>query len=276
MEHNSTYRFSKEDLESKKSFDFDNDAESVRAENIPQKHPEPPQPYKHTSSGFEEYRKYSLKKDLGSLPSRASMSSDQPTLVGSSNFPTGGARQGPYLPRGVRKHCTRQKTWLPDMQNILRYEFRNPDLLEEALESPGSGIACVGQSKRHCVKGNKQLAIVGRSVIKLVLRDLCYALSTPKDDGEKLVNKIIDKFNFERIGDVSGIEKYIRPRAPLARSKRHNLLALGKDDIKREHGTVSISRGIEAIVGAVYYDGGIDPARQVMANLDLIIKMPQR
>ena len=37
----------------------------------------------------------------------------------------------------------------------------------------------------------------------------------------------------------------------------------------------AIATGIRAIVGAVYYDGGYDSARRVMAQFGLTIKLPE-
>jgi hypothetical protein len=43
-------------------------------------------------------------------------------------------------------------------------------LLEEALESYGSGVIVVGKSKRVCEGGNSELARVGESLVCCVLR----------------------------------------------------------------------------------------------------------
>lgn len=54
------------------------------------------------------------------------------------------------------------------------------DLLEEALESPGSGVTCVGKSHRHFLDGNAGLARVGEATMRLALRDQCYLFKIPK------------------------------------------------------------------------------------------------
>jgi hypothetical protein len=53
-------------------------------------------------------------------------------------------------------------------------------LLEEALESQGSGKVVVGKSHRLCLDGNTGLGLVGEAVMKLVLKDQCYLFNTPK------------------------------------------------------------------------------------------------
>ena len=66
------------------------------------------------------------------------------------------------------------------MQDILEYYFKDVDLLEEALESEGSGVTVVGQSGREFSEGNRELAKVGKTVMKLVLRDQCYLFRVHK------------------------------------------------------------------------------------------------
>ena len=66
--------------------------------------------------------------------------------------------------------------------------LQNPDLLEEALESPGSGVNCVGKSHRHFSDGNRGLANVGEMVMKLVLTDQCYLFKVP--DGKPPVERV--------------------------------------------------------------------------------------
>src|SRR5690348_4495763 len=54
-----------------------------------------------------------------------------------------------------------------DVENILIYKFGNKSLLLEALKTAGSGFN-IGQS-RAVMDGNKRLALVGDSAIKMVV-----------------------------------------------------------------------------------------------------------
>lgn len=66
--------------------------------------------------------------------------------------------------------------WQLAIETIIQYKFTNADLLEEALESPHSGVTCVGESHRHLgIEGNKGLAAIGAKAIELVLVDGAYA-----------------------------------------------------------------------------------------------------
>lgn len=110
------------------------------------------------------------------------------TPIGEHSFPTEHRSQGrrvePILQRGVlsRAGPDGQKQWRFLVENIIGYTFQNPDLLEEALETPGSGISCVGASCRNFYDGNGDLAKVGARVMELVVRDQCYIFKVPEGE----------------------------------------------------------------------------------------------
>ena len=90
---------------------------------------------------------------------------------------SGGQRTESKHQRGCvmpRAKIDDQGRWKRRVQDILSYEFQDCDLLEEALESPGSGVTVVEKTHRHFLDGNRGLAKVGEAVMTLVLRDQCY------------------------------------------------------------------------------------------------------
>jgi dsRNA-specific ribonuclease len=73
------------------------------------------------------------------------------------------------------------------------------------------------------------------------------------------------------------LQQYIRPRAILQGSQSRNWIRLIVNDFKVlgcDPGR-TIANGIKAIIGAVYFDGGFESARRVMAQFGLIIKVPK-
>ncbi|KAJ8066249.1 hypothetical protein OCU04_005331 [Sclerotinia nivalis] len=139
------------------------------------------------------------------------------------------------------------KNWLPILQSYLSYPFTNPDILEEALETPKNGVTCVGKTRRVCMDGNEGMAKLGEMVMRLVLREQYYLFSIP---------------------DAS----CIRPQPYVPISFR-NIIELVKED-SREDSTRVISRAVKAVIGAVYLDGGVESAKKVMENLQMGIKLP--
>ncbi|KAH8813122.1 ribonuclease III domain-containing protein [Xylogone sp. PMI_703] len=186
-----------------------------------------------------------------------------------------GQRTGLVLPRGIYSSAgTGASQWLPAIETIIQYHFQDPDLLEEALESPGSGITCVGLSHRHLDDGNRGFSIIGEAAMKLVLKDQCYLFHVSNGDASKFMDKILSRRHLDQIGRKTKIEKYIRPRKPLQPSKRRNILALLKEDVQTEDRSRTVARAMRAIIGAVFYDGGLEAVRKVMGILDLSFKAP--
>ncbi|KAF4618379.1 hypothetical protein G7Y89_g14923 [Cudoniella acicularis] len=141
------------------------------------------------------------------------------------------------LPRGVGTSAgPGQHAWLPVIQVITQYTFTNPDLLEEALETPGSGVTYEAKTYIHSITGFR---------------------------------------NLEKIGRSSKINQFIRPRVHLRGSRRKNPLFLLKDDVQREDPSRIIARAMKAIIGAVFWDGGLEAATKVMKELQLTIVSPQ-
>lgn len=88
-----------------------------------------------------------------------------------------GERVEVYYPRGITSSAgsrEEQDKWLSAIQTKLHYAFRNPALLEEALESCGSGVTVVGNGTRAIQDGNLGLAAVGERSLKLMFEQQAY------------------------------------------------------------------------------------------------------
>ena len=59
---------------------------------------------------------------------------------------------------------------------------------------------------------------------------------------------------------------------PKQEGKTRNPFRLLVDDARTEDATRTIERAMQAVIGAVYFDGGFEAARRVMAQLGLTIK----
>ena len=97
------------------------------------------------------------------------------------------------------------------------------------------------------------------------------------EDAEKTAEKMLDWPSLAKLGTTTKLQQYIRPRAPLRPSQSRNAWELIKADAKnvgKDSGRTTAS-GIRAIIGAVYFDGGLDAVKRVMAHLGLIIKLPE-
>lgn len=93
----------------------------------------------------------------------------------------------------------------------------------------------------------------------------------------RTVANILGWRNLDRLGRVSGLEQFVRPRMrPAGESRGKRVLLAFKDDFEREDPTRTVARAVEAVVGAVYFDGGFEAVRVVMEYLDLVIRVLRR
>ena len=85
--------------------------------------------------------------------------------------------------------------------------------------------------------------------------------------------------NLNKLGINSKVHQYIRPRLGVRPSQKHNIFSLLKDDFKSAvagaESSRQIANGIMAIIGAVFFDGGLVSVKRVMAHFALMIKLPE-
>ncbi|APA09637.1 hypothetical protein sscle_05g044070 [Sclerotinia sclerotiorum 1980 UF-70] len=177
----------------------------------------------------------------------------------------------PRLPsRGIPHiNPSTQKNWQPILQSYLSYSFLNPDILEEALETPKNGVTSVGTTRRICMDGNAGMAKLGEMVMRLVLREQFYLFSIPHAQAAQITNRVLSRHSLNAYPTIASC---IRPQPYIPVSFR-NIIELVKEDT-REDSTRAISRAVKAVIGAVYLDGGIENAKKVMENLQMGIKLP--
>jgi len=66
----------------------------------------------------------------------------------------------------------RMNDYVPVVETIIDYQFADPHKLWEALQAPGSPVFVI--NGRHIPEGNKRLAMIGDSVLKLVFASEWY------------------------------------------------------------------------------------------------------
>ncbi|KFX86881.1 hypothetical protein V490_08759 [Pseudogymnoascus sp. VKM F-3557] len=144
---------------------------------------------------------------------------------------------------------TRREMLITAGELLIGYTFKNDELLWEAVQAPGSNTAFL------YAEGNKRLAMVGVSVLKLIILDDLRPRNMTIGAMNNVVQVIESNANVERIGRQIHIDEIVN-RNP------------------SQQGSVSpgtITDTVKAILGAVYLDSGrsIDSVRLVMVNFGL-------
>src|ERR1051325_1163073 len=141
---------------------------------------------------------------------------------------------------------------IPVLPPSLGYAFSDPALLQQALvhtsyvnERPGRGL-----------ESNERLEFLGDAVLGVVVAHRLYELHPEAAEGELTV-----------------LRAWLVRQSTLARWARqlglgpHLMLGRGEARGGGRDRPALLSRGFEALIGAVYLDGGLEAARTVLLRL---------
>ena len=148
------------------------------------------------------------------------------------------------------------------LEASLGYKFKRQDLLLQALTHPS-----VGYENQKAIPDNQRLEFLGDAVLQLTLAERLFAQFC--DEGEGLLTKarasLVSARALAAVARDIELGKYLR----LGRSEDSN------GGRSRES---TLSDALEAVVGALFLDGGMEAARgvvdrlfgQLIANLELL------
>lgn len=138
------------------------------------------------------------------------------------------------------------------VEAIIGYTFSDPLILWEALQAAGSPNRSAGT--RRFPDGNKRLAVLGDTVLKLVLVGEWYDSGDARGRASDIVQQVGSNANLDRVGRAHGLDGLIC-RNPAQGGQISQ---------------VTMTATMEAILGGVYLDGGINHVSQVMQTLRLV------
>ncbi len=149
---------------------------------------------------------------------------------------------------------------LPELEERLGYRFRHPALLRQALThsslanemSPPTETN--GKRRETATGDNEQLEFLGDSVLGFVTSDLLYQRFPQFREGQ--LSKL-------RAHLVSA--RYLLKVARKLELDRFVLLGKGEELSGGRQKSAILTDALEAILGSMYLDGGIDAARQFLA-----------
>ncbi|KAI1821744.1 ribonuclease III domain-containing protein [Xylaria intraflava] len=139
-------------------------------------------------------------------------------------------------------------------QKIIKYKFQDEDLLWEALQAPGSNVTELRGQRLD--QGNKALANLGDSVIALVIKHYGYKVHYNIGLINSELNTLASNYRFTTLCDTTGLTACINANP----SQRDDIAPRLRADT------------LEAVVGAVYHESGIDKATLVIQTLGIIDK----
>ena len=135
---------------------------------------------------------------------------------------------------------------LEEFQKVIGYKFNNPELLYEAL----SHSSFANESKRN-ISSNERLEFLGDSVLSIVVSDYIFKHCKGIPEGEltKTRATLVCEKALYSFGEKINLGEYI-------------MLGKGEEAAGGRDRPSIVADAFEAVIAAIYLDGGIEPARK--------------
>jgi ribonuclease-3 len=138
------------------------------------------------------------------------------------------------------------------LQSSLGYRFKDLGLLEEALRHS----SLVNEQKSMSLQHNERLEFLGDAVLSLVMSE--YLASTLPQSSEgalsKLKAQLVSESSLAQVARRLGLGGYLK-------------LGRGEDRSKGREKDSLLADALEAVLAAVYLDGGFDASRTVTRHI---------
>ncbi len=142
------------------------------------------------------------------------------------------------------------------LTRALGHDFGDPSLLERALTHPSVGEGAAHDAVGRPILDNQRLEFFGDRVLGLLVAERLMRDYPQANEGEMSarLHGLVDKAACARVGEAAGVGPALR-MSP----------GESKQGGRRRDGI--LADAVEAILAAVYFDGGIEAARSVFERL---------
>ena len=146
---------------------------------------------------------------------------------------------------------------IADLEQALAYRFKRPELLEQALthSSQARELESLQSGLSARVGDNEQLEFLGDAVLGLVTSEELFHRFPQFREGElsKLRAHLVSEKHLIRVAQEVQLGHYLR-------------LGRGEEKSGGRNKTTLLVDGLEAVLGALYLDGGLETVRRVILN----------
>ncbi len=146
-----------------------------------------------------------------------------------------------------------------ELEKQLNYSFKNPGLLKEALVHS----SLLNERSIPNVASNERLEYLGDAVVGLIIARELFLMIPNATEGEltQLRSSLVCRSTLATLARKIGLGK-------------HFFIGKGEEATGGRDKPANLARGLEAVLGAIYLDGGLEKAKQVTLELydDLIEK----
>ncbi|KAA6461059.1 ribonuclease III [Acidobacteria bacterium AB60] len=144
------------------------------------------------------------------------------------------------------------ETSLQELETALGYSFGNPDLLIRALTHRSLANERL-QGGEETAENNERLEFLGDAVLGLVVAESMFLLHEDWREGE-----------LTRVRAQLVSRQHMAEVAASLELGRHLRLSRGEDRSGLRRKNTVLSNAMEAVIGAIFLDGGLEPARTLV------------
>lgn len=143
------------------------------------------------------------------------------------------------------------ENYLKDLERKLGYGFKDRNLLVTAVTHTSYANE---HRKEHC-HHNERLEFLGDAVLEIVSSEYLFRKYPEKQEGElsKLRASMVCEPSLAKCAHDLGLPDYLR-------------LGKGEEQMGGRHKDSITSDATEAVIGAIYLDGGFDPAKEFVMD----------
>jgi ribonuclease-3 len=173
-------------------------------------------------------------------------------LFGLDKAPSAAApKAAPKPARGAGK----QDFDLRGFEAIVHYKFRDPDLARQAL-THRSYLHSLPDRDKGGGESNERMEFLGDSVVGLVVNEFLYRKFTSLREGEltKMKSLLVSRVILSRTAKEMGLGDFV-------------LLSEAETGSGGRDRASILADTLEGVIGAVYLDGGLEPARRLTERL---------
>jgi ribonuclease-3 len=136
---------------------------------------------------------------------------------------------------------------LESLQNTIGYQFRDKDLIREALTHRSFAY----EAQDRAVRDNGRLEFLGDSVLGMVIAEYLHTNEPAFSEGELTRHRslLVNRNNLCR-------------KAQEMNLSQHLFLGKGEEKTGGRKNSTNLAGALEAVIGAVYLDGGLEEARR--------------
>jgi len=136
---------------------------------------------------------------------------------------------------------------LATLQKSLGYRFSDESFLEQALTHPSFAY----ESRERDISDNGRLEFLGDSILGLVVSEHLYKKSRTFSEGQLTRHRslLVNRTYLSKKAHEAGLPRYLR-------------LGKGEDKMGGRQNATNLAGALEAVIGAIYIDGGFDKAEK--------------